>query len=347
MSRRVLPLLILLVSVVGCVLKWDRQWADGGAAVDGPQAADGVGELQPPKPDAKVITPDLGPTPCKGKSPNFVCRSAKGPCDVEETCDGKSHDCPPDKLRPKGDVCRSSGGPCDIKETCDGKGKQCPADAFQPKTKACRTGNGSCDPAETCTGKSASCPPNVKWAQKQMLFSTKSGTDGYGVKKSDGKLVHYTNMVRVFCKPDSSSSLNPQPSLARGFLSFNLTGALVGATIAGAKLSGCYVGGTGGGSASIELYSTSFKVPVPTTVYSSPLTKLKTTLPHSLGSNSVSVPVGSVKVNALTQYMLLWPTTSCTTFSGQNWSGAGNAVDNTKCGKPPHPWTLAVTYCGP
>jgi hypothetical protein len=57
-------------------------------------------------------------------------------------------------------VCRSSAGACDIAESCDGSSNDCPADAFQPSTVVCRSAAGVCDVAESCTGTSAACPPD-------------------------------------------------------------------------------------------------------------------------------------------------------------------------------------------
>ena len=58
-------------------------------------------------------------------------------------------------------VCRGSAGICDVAETCDGITDNCPADAFQPASAVCRASANTCDIAETCTGSSAACPADT------------------------------------------------------------------------------------------------------------------------------------------------------------------------------------------
>ena len=58
-------------------------------------------------------------------------------------------------------VCRGSAGICDVAETCDGITDNCPADAFQPASTVCRASVDTCDIAETCTGSSAACPADT------------------------------------------------------------------------------------------------------------------------------------------------------------------------------------------
>ena len=58
-------------------------------------------------------------------------------------------------------VCRGSAGICDVAETCDGITDNCPADAFQPASTVCRASADICDIAETCTGSSAACPADT------------------------------------------------------------------------------------------------------------------------------------------------------------------------------------------
>ena len=91
-------------------------------------------------------------------SSSTVCRAANGPCDVAETCTGTSVSCPTDALAPSTTVCRASAGPCDVAETCTGSSANCPGDSFVPSTTVCRPSAGACDVAETCTGSSANCP---------------------------------------------------------------------------------------------------------------------------------------------------------------------------------------------
>ncbi|HEY6475136.1 MAG TPA: hypothetical protein VI456_01060, partial [Polyangia bacterium] len=87
-----------------------------------------------------------------------ICRAANGVCDVAETCNGTSLDCPADGFAAKTVVCRASAGTCDVAETCTGSAAACPSDGFAAKTVVCRASAGTCDVAETCTGSAAACP---------------------------------------------------------------------------------------------------------------------------------------------------------------------------------------------
>ncbi|MCP4549329.1 MAG: hypothetical protein GY835_22985, partial [bacterium] len=91
-----------------------------------------------------------------------VCRAAAGGCDVAETCDGTTTDCPADVFEANGFVCRAAQSICDVEETCPGGLADCPADVFAPDTTLCRASAGDCDLAETCDGTTASCPSDAK-----------------------------------------------------------------------------------------------------------------------------------------------------------------------------------------
>jgi hypothetical protein len=100
---------------------------------------------------------------CAGvsKPAGTLCRAAAGACDLAETCNGASPDCPSDKVAGQGAICRVALGPCDSAETCDGKSNTCPPDGFAPPGTLCRPAvPGGCDLAETCTGTSNACPPD-------------------------------------------------------------------------------------------------------------------------------------------------------------------------------------------
>jgi hypothetical protein len=60
-----------------------------------------------------------------------------------------------------GTVCRPAVDLCDVDETCDGVSADCPADRFESSTYVCSESIDPCDPAELCTGSSAACPPDV------------------------------------------------------------------------------------------------------------------------------------------------------------------------------------------
>jgi fibronectin type 3 domain-containing protein len=94
------------------------------------------------------------------------CRAAAGDCDIAETCTGTSADCPADGFKLTGTVCRAVAGPCDVAESCSGTSALCPVDSVAPATTVCRasTDGNKCDPAENCTGSSANCPADFLYA---------------------------------------------------------------------------------------------------------------------------------------------------------------------------------------
>jgi len=108
---------------------------------------------------------DLGDT-CNGagscltnRVPNGTeCRASAGDCDVAESCDGVSVNCPANGFVGAGTQCRASAGVCDVAEFCTGGSALCPANDFEPDTLECRPSAGDCDAAEFCTGFTAACP---------------------------------------------------------------------------------------------------------------------------------------------------------------------------------------------
>lgn len=98
-----------------------------------------------------------------------TCRAKNGICDLKEVCDGASHDCPADAVRPDTYTCRSKNGDCDVADKCDGVGKDCPADAFEPSTTECNPNPNpsptppelTCGIAEFCPGDGPDCPPDT------------------------------------------------------------------------------------------------------------------------------------------------------------------------------------------
>jgi hypothetical protein len=93
-----------------------------------------------------------------------VCRGARDACDAPEHCDGVSAACPQDVLQPAGTTCRPSLGPCDSPGTCTGQSANCPADHLLPAGTICRPSADVCDAPETCTGSDAACPPDIRIA---------------------------------------------------------------------------------------------------------------------------------------------------------------------------------------
>src|SRR5439155_18941783 len=122
--------------------------------------------------------------PADAKS-TVICRVAAGVCDIAESCNGASNDCPADAFKPATTACRAATGACDIADSCTGSGPSCPVDAKKangvgcsedgnPCTTdlcdgssndcqhapgnpgaVCRTAAGECDVPESCTGSSA------------------------------------------------------------------------------------------------------------------------------------------------------------------------------------------------
>ncbi|WP_169796535.1 hypothetical protein [Chondromyces crocatus] len=89
------------------------------------------------------------------------CRASVGPCDAEEVCDGATLDCPPDLSAPAGTTCRFAVGPCDAEESCDGVTPDCPPDLLATAGTECRAATGACDVAEACDGLSGACPSDT------------------------------------------------------------------------------------------------------------------------------------------------------------------------------------------
>lgn len=97
---------------------------------------------------------------CSPSAKTYICRPSLGICDLAESCDGTSIDCPLDKAEPTMKECRASAGPCDVAEVCDGVSGACPADKFIAPSTVCRAAVDACDAAEVCSGSDASCPPD-------------------------------------------------------------------------------------------------------------------------------------------------------------------------------------------
>jgi hypothetical protein len=90
-----------------------------------------------------------------------TCRAAAGACDVAESCDGTSAECPADAFAQAGTTCRAAAGPCDVPEACTGSSPACPADVLVAAGTTCRAAADRCDAAEVCSGAAASCPVDL------------------------------------------------------------------------------------------------------------------------------------------------------------------------------------------
>ncbi len=90
-----------------------------------------------------------------------LCRIGRGICDPQETCDGLTTSCPPDRRAPSGTVCRTRRDACDAPEVCDGTTTLCPSDALEPSGHVCRAASSACDDVEVCDGAAMTCPPDL------------------------------------------------------------------------------------------------------------------------------------------------------------------------------------------
>jgi len=103
-----------------------------------------------------------------------VCRAAAGACDLPESCDGVSNDCPADQKSTA--VCRPATGTCDVAESCDGVSNTCPADAHQPDGTTCSDGN-SCTTGDNCQNGTCVATPNADGCADDFLcYKVKSTT---------------------------------------------------------------------------------------------------------------------------------------------------------------------------
>ncbi|MEM9865905.1 MAG: hypothetical protein AAF938_30150, partial [Myxococcota bacterium] len=101
--------------------------------------------------EAGVTRCESGSETCEPSGPapaTVVCRESAGVCDVAETCDGVSTECPDDGFQ-SGDTCREAAGVCDVAERCAGDSAVCPDDGFVVAGSACTGG--------FCNGLAAEC----------------------------------------------------------------------------------------------------------------------------------------------------------------------------------------------
>jgi hypothetical protein len=130
---------------------------DAGGWVDATDVMDAGSDAATP---SDAFSADA-PGTCTGRPAGFVCRAARGPCDVAEVCDGTAAVCPRDGLAAAGTMCRdrARGRPCDAVETCSGMSAACPGDRDEPNGTRCDQycGSETCMDG-VCTG-GVSCAP--------------------------------------------------------------------------------------------------------------------------------------------------------------------------------------------
>ncbi len=130
------------------------------------EKCDGTNTQCPPdgfKTDGTACTADANP--CTGDicrsgacshpagNPGTVCRVAASVCDVSETCDGKSTDCPPDGFQPDGTGCTEDGKLCTIDSCAAGVCTHVSADGA-----SCNDGN-KCTSPDACSAGQCSGAP--------------------------------------------------------------------------------------------------------------------------------------------------------------------------------------------
>lgn len=103
-----------------------------------------------------------------------VCREAVSVCDVPETCESSSDECPANAVAPEGVSCHTAAGPCDVDLTCSGESDQCPRGVFAPPSRMCRTPVSTCDAPEYCSGGSVECPADA-WAPSTKVCRQATG----------------------------------------------------------------------------------------------------------------------------------------------------------------------------
>jgi fibronectin type 3 domain-containing protein len=153
---------------------------DGALELDAARELDGARELDVALDQVRDTTTAEAPVESCSlggvlKPAGTLCRAAAGPCDIAESCDGVSAECPADKLAAAGAVCRLAAGDCDIAETCSGTSVECPADGFKQAGVICRAVADLCDVAEGCTGESGACPADTV---ASAITTCRASTDG-------------------------------------------------------------------------------------------------------------------------------------------------------------------------
>ncbi len=167
--------------------------ADAVSAIDAGTHADE--DASTAEPDASTTEPDDASTPpdafeprgvCAGMPVGTICRAAAGACDVAETCDGVSPDCPTDTLAPPSVTCRASVGACDPAEHCTGSSPSCPADRHASAGTSCGLGL-TCNTDGFCVG---SC-----WIVGSLCHISDNSECGMGRCQSDGSCANTPDQI--------------------------------------------------------------------------------------------------------------------------------------------------------
>lgn len=159
---------------VGCTVD---ACTDGACVHEVDEAACGSAACDPDVIGADPVTGCAPSGVCAGRASEFVCRPARGVCDVEERCDGVSETCPGDVLVMADAVCRESAGACDVEEVCLGVSADCPVDRLVEGGSVCRPSADVCDAIEVCTGSDAACPDDAFSSSETVCRPAAGGCD--------------------------------------------------------------------------------------------------------------------------------------------------------------------------
>jgi hypothetical protein len=160
-----------------------------------------------------TVEPDLTTPPDLTPVPDLTTPSCDdgNPCTVDrfDTSAGACVYTP----APAGTECRPAVGSCDVAETCDGSSTQCPADRFRPSGTMCRLSTAACDPTETCSGDSPLCPPDATSCASLQLWLRAD----VGVTTSGGQVTEWRDQSGNG-RHASQSVVARQPVLVNGAL---------------------------------------------------------------------------------------------------------------------------------
>jgi fibronectin type 3 domain-containing protein len=218
----------------------DQPGQPGDVPSDRPPATPDAGDARVPDGGPGDGTTDVVTGSCVTngvlKSAGTPCRPAAGLCDVAETCDGLSNDCPADKLAAAGKECRPAAGDCDVAETCTGTSVDCPADVLKQAGTVCRAAAGVCDYAEICSGDSAACPSD---SLKQSTSVCREATNVCDpAENCTGLGASCPQDVPPYARPAAPATLTATPGELQATLSWSAVAGATGYNIKRATAAG-------------------------------------------------------------------------------------------------------------
>jgi len=137
----------------------------------------------------------------------FVCRESTDECDLEESCDGATDECPADAKKDEGTACADDGELC-TGDVCSAGGV-C-THPLQASTHVCREAGDECDVPESCDGVSAACPADLR-ADRSKTCSLGACEAGVCTDLCTGKTCTASDACRVAgtCDPQTGECSNP------------------------------------------------------------------------------------------------------------------------------------------